>query len=206
MKVMPRALSLPSSGWVVTLLSMMSSFGSWPVTVCQWSAKREDLLVLGGFEQVVGVSATRNGPLPDWTGLVPTHPAPKGKGTNEVCRGDHERTGGLRPDRVLSGRGRTRRLLASHGRPLRRAASGREADRRPGGAATAAGRRVPAEAGGARRPLARSDPGGRGAPETGRDGLHRLRADHPPGRGRLEGRLAGRPSAGAPAVGARAGH
>src|SRR5450756_2216236 len=82
----------------------------------------------------------------------------------------------------------------------------RSAHRRPGGAATAAGRRVPAEAGGARRPLARSDPGGRGAPETGRDGLHRLRADHPPGRGRLEGRLAGRPSAGAPAVGARAGH
>src|SRR5664280_1855388 len=66
------------------------------------------------------------------------------------------------------------------------------------GAATAAGRRVPAQAGGARRPLARSDPGGRGAPETGRDGLHRLRADHPPGRGRLEGRLAGRPSAGGP--------
>src|SRR5450759_2667810 len=30
--------------------------------------------------------------------------------------------------------------------------------------------------------------------------------DRSPGRGRLEGRLAGRPSAGAPAVGARAGH
>src|SRR5450756_683804 len=58
---------------------------------------------------------------------------------------------------------------------------------------------------GARRPLARSDPGGRGAPETGRDGLHRLRADHPPGRGRLEGRLAGRPSAGGPLAGPPAG-
>src|ERR1019366_4368691 len=39
MNVMPRSVSWPSWVWVVTLLSMMSSFGSWPVTWCQWSAK-----------------------------------------------------------------------------------------------------------------------------------------------------------------------
>lgn len=128
-----------------------------------------------------------------------------GKGTSEECRGDHEHPGGVRPDGVDAGRGRARRLPASHRSPLRAGERGRTAGAGDGCAQAGRGRRVPAEAGGARRAEQGQDPRRRGAREDHRDGLYGIGADHAAGGGPAEEVLALGAAQGLPALDPRAG-
>src|SRR5258707_10600458 len=72
-------------------------------------------------------------PFPAWLSGANPYSAGPGKGTSEVCRGDHEHSGGLRPDGVAAGCRRAGGLLASHGRAgCGRAGAGPGAGKAPG--------------------------------------------------------------------------